>query len=107
MAVKNAVAKANPVLMEPVEELTIVVPEDYLGDVIGDLNSRRGKIKGLEARKNIKVITALVPLSELFGYTTDLRSLSQGRANHTMQFHSYDIAPKNVCEEIIAHVMGR
>jgi elongation factor G len=107
MAVKEAVAKANPVLMEPVEELTIIVPEEYLGDIIGDLNSRRGKIKGLEARKNIQVITALVPLSELFGYTTDLRSLSQGRANHTMQFHSYDVAPKNVCEEIIAHVMGR
>jgi elongation factor G len=107
MAVKNAVSKANPVLMEPIEELTIVVPEAYLGDVIGDLNSRRGKIKELEARKNIQVITALVPLSELFGYTTDLRSLSQGRANHTMQFHSYEIAPKNVCEEIIAHVMGR
>jgi len=107
MAVKDAVAKANPVLMEPVEELTLIVPEEYLGDIIGDLNSRRGKIKGLEARKNIQVITALVPLSELFGYTTDLRSLSQGRANHTMQFHSYVIAPKNVCEEIIAHVMGR
>lgn len=107
MAVKEAIIKASPVLMEPIEELNIIVPEEYLGEIIGDINSRRGKIKSLEARKNIQVINALVPLSELFGYTTDLRSLSQGRANHTMQFHSYDTVPKNTSEEIIAHVMGR
>ena len=107
MAVKDAIAKAGPVLMEPVEELNIIVPEEYLGDIIGDINSRRGRIKSLEARKNIQVINALVPLSELFGYTTDLRSLSQGRANHTMHFHSYELVPKNISEEIIAHVMGR
>ncbi len=107
LAFREAAKKGEPVLLEPVEEVNVIVPDDYVGDVIGDLNSRRGKIKNMEARKNIQVIDALVPLSELFGYTTDLRSLSQGRANHTMQFHAYDIVPKQISDEIVARVMGR
>ncbi|MBN2134924.1 MAG: elongation factor G [Acidobacteria bacterium] len=107
MAFKEAAKKATPVLLEPMEELTILVPEDYLGEVIGDINSRRGKIKKMHARKNIHTIEAVIPLSELFGYTTDLRSLTQGRANHSMQFDSYSPVPKQISDEIIARVMGR
>jgi len=94
-------------LLEPMEELIILVPEDYLGEVIGDINSRRGKIKKMQVRKNVHIIDAVVPLSELFGYTTDLRSLTQGRANHSMQFDSYSPVPKQISDEIIARVMGR
>jgi elongation factor G len=107
MAFREAVKNAAPVLLEPLEELNVVVPDGYLGEIISDVNSRRGKIKNMEARKNLHIIDAVVPLSELFGYTTDLRSLSQGRANHTMQFYAYDILPKQLSEEIIARVMGR
>jgi elongation factor G len=107
MAFHEAVKKGSPILLEPVEQVNILVPDDYLGDVIGDVNSRRGKIRKMETRKNIQSIEAFIPLSELFGYTTDLRSLSQGRANHTMQFNSYDAVPKQISEEIIARVMGR
>jgi elongation factor G len=107
MVVKDAIKKASPVLLEPLEELNVLVPEDYLGEVIGDINSRRGKIKKMEARKNTHILDAVIPLSELFGYTTDLRSLSQGRANHTMQFYAYNVIPKQISEEIVARVMGR
>jgi elongation factor G len=107
MAFKQAVKNANPVLLEPIEEVNVIVPSEYLGDIIGDINSRRGKIKKMESRKNIHEIDALIPLAEMFGYTTDIRSLSQGRANHTMQFNSYDAIPKQLSEQIIARVMGR
>ncbi len=107
MAVKEALKKANPVLLEPIMSVEVVTPEEYMGDVIGDLNSRRGKIQTMEKRGNAQVIRALVPLSEMFGYATDLRSKTQGRANYTMQFERYEEVPKNIAEEIIAKVSGK
>jgi elongation factor G len=107
MALKEALKKANPVLLEPIMSVEVVTPEEYMGDVIGDLNSRRGKIQTMEKRGNAQVIRALVPLSEMFGYATDLRSMTQGRANYTMQFDRYEEVPKNIAEEIIAKVSGK
>ncbi len=107
MAVKEAVKKANPVLLEPIMSVEVVTPEEYMGDVIGDLNSRRGRIHIMERRGNAQVIRAFVPLSEMFGYATDLRSMTQGRANYTMQFSSYEEIPKNIAEEIVAKFVGR
>ena len=107
MAFKSAVRSADPVLLEPVMHVEVVVPEDYMGDVMGDLNSRRGRIQGMTARGNVQVITALVPLAEMFGYATDLRSATQGRATYTMHFHQYEQAPKSVGEEVVAKVTGR
>jgi elongation factor G len=106
MALKEAVTRAKPVLMEPVMEVEIVVPEEYMGDVIGDLNSRRGKIEGMEPRANVQLIRAHVPLSEMFGYATDLRSLSQGRATYTMQFERYEEVPSSIAKEIVDQVNG-
>ena len=106
MALKEAVKRAKPVLMEPVMEVEIVVPEEYMGDVIGDLNSRRGKIDGMEPRGKAQVIRAHAPLSEMFGYATDLRSLSQGRANYTMQFERYAEVPASIAKEIVEQVNG-
>jgi elongation factor G len=88
--------------MEPVMEVEVVTPEEYMGDVIGDITSRRGRVQHMEARGNTQVIACMVPLAEMFGYATDLRSLTQGRANYTMQFSSYEQAPKNVSEEVVA-----
>lgn len=107
MALKDALKKANPVLLEPIMSVEVVTPEEYMGDVIGDLNSRRGKIQTMEKRGNAQVIRALVPLSEMFGYATDLRSKTQGRANYTMQFERYEEVPKNIAEEIVAKVSGK
>lgn len=107
MAVKDAVKKANPVLLEPIMSVEVVTPEEYMGDVIGDLNSRRGRIQTMEKRGNAQVIRAFVPLSEMFGYATDLRSMTQGRANYSMQFSSYEEVPKNIAEEIVAKVVGK
>ncbi len=104
MAFKSAVAKAKPVLLEPVMEVEVVVPEEYMGDVIGDLNSRRGKIEGLEPRGKAQVIRARIPLAEMFGYATDLRSLSQGRANYTMQFDRYEEVPSSIATGIVEQV---
>jgi elongation factor G len=101
MAFKEACQKGGPVLLEPVFEVEVVTPEDYMGDVIGNLNSRRGQIQHMEARGNAQVITARVPLSEMFGYATDLRSMSQGRATYTMQFLRYEEVPKNLAESIV------
>lgn len=101
IALRNAALKANPVLMEPVMDVEVVVPEDYLGDVMGDLNSRRGKIRGIFPRKDAQVVTATVPLSEMFGYATTLRSLTQGRAIYTMQFAKYELAPQSVSEKVM------
>jgi elongation factor G len=106
MVFKEAARKAKPVLLEPIMSVEVVTPEDYMGDVIGDLNSRRGRVGGMDQRGNSQVIRAHVPLSEMFGYATDLRSRTQGRATYTMQFDSYQQMPNSVQEEIIARVRG-
>ncbi len=103
---KEGAAKAAPVLLEPMMAVEVVVPEEYMGDVIGDLNSRRGKVLGMESRGGAQVINAHVPLSSMFGYATDLRSSTQGRATYTMVFDHYDQVPKAIAEEIIAKVKG-
>jgi len=102
MAFKEGCRKCNPILLEPIMHVEITTPEEYMGDVIGDINGRRGKILGMEERKGLKVIKAETPLSEMFGYATDLRSVTQGRANYTMQFAYYLEAPKNISLEIVA-----
>lgn len=106
MAFKAAAAKANPVLLEPVMRIEVTVPEEYMGDVMGDLNSRRGRIEGMEARNNAQIIRGFVPLSEMFGYATDLRSKTQGRGVYTMQSDHFEEVPKNIAEEIIAKRKG-
>ncbi|MFP3906719.1 MAG: elongation factor G [Acidimicrobiales bacterium] len=106
MAFKEAARRAKPVLLEPIMKVEVVTPEDYLGDVMGDLSARRGKLAGTEQRGTSQVITAEVPLSEMFGYATDLRSRTQGRAQYTMQFDSYQQMPQTVQEEIVARVRG-
>ncbi len=106
MAFKDGAPKAKPYLMEPVMDLEVVVPEKYLGDVIGDLNSHRGDVKGINPRSDAQVITAIVPLSETFGYATRLRSLTQGRAVFTLQFANFRQVPKQITEEIVAKVRG-
>jgi elongation factor G len=106
MAFKNAMRKADPVILEPIMQVEVETPEEYMGDVMGNLSSRRGKIEGMGDRGNAKTISAKVPLSEMFGYATDLRSTTQGRATHTMQFSSYEPVPKNVAEEIISKAGG-
>jgi len=106
MAFKEAAKKAKPVILEPVMNVEVVTPEEYMGDVIGDLNSRRGKIQNMEKRGKAQVIRSQVPLSEMFGYATDLRSKTQGRATYTMQFAHYEEVPKGIAEGIIAKVKG-
>ncbi|MBK9179624.1 MAG: elongation factor G [Acidimicrobiales bacterium] len=106
MAFKEAARRAGPVLLEPIMAVEVVTPEDYMGDVIGDLSSRRGKVEGMEQRGNSQVVRATVPLSEMFGYATDLRSRTQGRATYTMQFHSYQQVPDSISKEIVARVRG-
>jgi elongation factor G len=101
MAFKNAMRKAKPVILEPVFKLEVVVPEEYMGDVIGDINSRRGRIEGMEMRSGAQVISGFAPLSEMFGYATSLRSNTQGRGTYTMQFSHYEPVPKSIEEEII------
>ena len=106
MAFKAAAEKSNPVLLEPYVKVEVTVPEEYMGDVIGDLNSRRGKIEGMEARLGAQVITAHVPLSEMFGYATDLRSKTQGRGNYSMEVAYYDEVPKNIADAIVTKIKG-
>ncbi len=106
MAFKDGAKRANPVLLEPIMSLEVTVPEEYMGDVIGDINSRRGRIQGVRPRSAAQIITAEAPLSEMFGYATDLRSLTQGRATFTMQFARYEEAPRNISEQIVAKVKG-
>jgi elongation factor G len=106
MAFKDGVKKAKPVLLEPIMNVEVVTPEGYMGDVMGDLNSRRGKIQSMEKRGNAQIIRAEVPLSEMFGYATDLRSKTQGRATYTMQFSHYEDVPKGIADSIIAKVKG-
>jgi elongation factor G len=106
MVFKEAARKASPALLEPMMAVEVVTPEDYMGDVIGDLNSRRGMIQAMEERSGARVVRALVPLSEMFGYVGDLRSRTQGRASYTMVFDSYAEVPANVAKEIIAKATG-
>ena len=106
MAFKAGALKANPVLLEPYVKVEVTVPEEYMGDVIGDLNSRRGRIEGMEPRNGVQVINAFVPLSEMFGYATDLRSKTQGRGNYSMEVSYYDEVPKNISDAIVAKTKG-
>ena len=106
MAFKKAAGMARPVLMEPIMAVEVVTPENHMGDVIGDLSSRRGRIEGMEANGNFQNVRAQVPLSEMFGYSTDLRSRTQGRATYTMQFHSYQQVPEAISQEIVKRVRG-
>ncbi|ONH32174.1 hypothetical protein BL253_06720 [Pseudofrankia asymbiotica] len=106
MAFKDAARKADPVLLEPMMSVEVTSPEDYMGEVIGDLNSRRGQIQAMDERGGSRIIRALVPLSEMFGYVGDLRSKTSGRANYSMQFDSYAEVPNNVAKDIIAKARG-
>jgi elongation factor G len=106
LAFQEAAKRAKPVLLEPVFKVEVVTPEEFMGDVIGDLNRRRGQVHGMEPRGNAQVVTAHVPLSEMFGYATDVRSMTQGRATYTMQFDRYDEVPPNIAEKIIEHRRG-
>jgi elongation factor G len=106
IAIKKALRAATPVLMEPMMAVEVVTPEDYMGDVIGDLSSRRGKVEGMEQRGTSQVIRAQVPLSDMFGYATDLRSRTQGRASYSMQFNAYQDVPESIAREIVARATG-
>jgi elongation factor G len=107
MALQEAARKAKPLLLEPIMEVEVVVPGDYMGDVIGDLNSRRGKVEGMTQRPDAQVVQARVPLAEMFGYATQLRSLTQGRAVYTMQFACYEAVPSSVTDEVVSRAVGR
>jgi elongation factor G len=106
MAFKEGVKKANPVILEPIMKVEIEVPEEYMGDVIGDINRRRGQVNSMEDQHGIKKVTAFVPLSEMFGYSTDLRSMTQGRGTYSMVFDHYEEVPGNIAEEIIKERQG-
>jgi len=106
MGFKEGCAKAGPIILEPIMSVEVVVPEEYMGDVIGDLNSKRGRIMGMDSRAGAQVISAMVPLASMFGYSTDLRSATQGRATYAMTFDHYEPVPKSVSEEIVAKVKG-
>ena len=107
LALKEATQRAKPVLLEPVFAVEVVTPEEFMGDVIGDLNRRRGQVQGMEPRGNAQVVTALVPLAEMFGYATDVRSNTQGRATYTMQFERYEEVPPNIAEKVIGELQGK
>jgi elongation factor G len=106
MAVKSGVKEAAPILLEPIMAVEVVVPEEYIGEVVGDFNSRRGRILRMETRENVQVIESRVPLAEMFGYATDLRSSTQGRATFHMQFSHYDPVPVSITEEVKAAATG-
>ncbi len=108
MAFKDAMKKADPVLLEPIMKVEVTMPEEYMGDVIGDINSRRGRIEGMEDVGGGRIVNGFVPLSEMFGYSTDLRSRTQGRGNYSMFFDHYEKVPKNVQEKILdAHLAAQ
>jgi elongation factor G len=107
MAFKEACSKGSPALLEPMMRVEVVVPEEYMGDVIGDLNSRRGRIQGMESRAGSQIIRAEVPLATMFGYATDLRSRTQGRGSFTMHFSHYEEAPASIAEEVISRATGK
>jgi elongation factor G len=106
LAIKEAARRAKPVLLEPIMSVEVVVPEEYNGTVMGDLNSRRGRIEGMELRGTSQIIKAMVPLSEMFGYATDIRSRTQGRGSFTMHFGKYEEVPAALAEEIVNRVQG-
>ncbi|MDX6668745.1 MAG: elongation factor, partial [Solirubrobacteraceae bacterium] len=106
LATQEATRRAKPVLLEPIFAVEVVTPEEFMGDVIGDLNRRRGSVHGMEQRGNAQVVTASVPLAEMFGYATDVRSMTQGRATYTMQFEGYAEVPGNIAEKIVEHRSG-
>ena len=107
MAIKKAMRAANPVLLEPIFKVEVTTPEEYMGDVIGDLNSRRGQVSGMTDRNNAKIINAQVPLAQMFGYATDLRSKTQGRASYSMEFEKYVQVPNNIAQQVIAERQGK
>ena len=107
MALKAAKNKCNPVLLEPMMRVEIVIPEEYMGDIMGDVTSRRGRIEGMEARGNAQLVKGFVPLAEMFGYATALRSNTQGRGTYTMTFDHYEEVPKSISEEIIEKNTGK
>jgi elongation factor G len=102
MAVKDAVEKADPAVLEPMMRVEVTMPEQFMGDVIGDLNSRRGQVEGMESRGTTQVVRAFVPLAEMFGYATDLRSMTQGRASYSMELSHYAEVPANIASELVA-----
>jgi elongation factor G len=104
---KEAARKASPVLLEPIMKIEVLTPEENMGDVIGDLNKRRGQLEGMDSRAGSQVVKAKVPLAEMFGYVTQLRTLTSGRATSTMEFSHYNDAPRNVQEEVLAKVNGK
>lgn len=106
LALRNAVSQTNPVILEPMMKVEVVIPEEYLGDIMGDITSRRGRVEGMEARGNAQVVRAMVPLSEMFGYATALRSNTQGRGTYSMVFDHYEEVPKNISEQIIKKNKG-
>jgi len=107
MALKKAVSKARPTLLEPIMKLEVVTPEEFLGDIIGDLNSRRGHIEGIESHGGMGIIHCFIPLAEIFGYTTTIRSLTEGRATHSMEFYQHQELPSELAEQIANKAMGR
>ncbi|MGH7378153.1 MAG: elongation factor G, partial [Candidatus Methylomirabilales bacterium] len=107
LAFKDGARRAKPILLEPIMQVDVVVPDEFMGDVIGDLSARRGRVQRIESRAAAQMIRAEVPLAEMFGYATTLRSLSQGRATHTMQFARYEPVPTTIAEEIVSRVAGR
>ena len=107
MAYRNALPKAGPVLLEPIMKLEVITPEENMGDIVGDLNRRRGQVEGMDDRAGSKVVKAKVPLSEMFGYVTDLRTMSSGRATSTMEFSHFDTCPKNIADEVVAKAKGK
>ena len=107
MAIKKAMRAANPILLEPIFKVEVTTPEEYMGDVIGDLNSRRGQVSGMTDRNNAKIINAQVPLAQMFGYATDLRSKTQGRASYSMEFEKYVQVPNNIAQQVIAERQGK
>jgi elongation factor G len=106
IAFKSAAKQADPKILEPIMKLTVITPEENMGDVIGDLNRRRGQVEGMEDKAGAKVVNAKVPLSEMFGYITDLRTITSGRATSTMEFFNFVEAPKNISDEVIKKVKG-
>jgi elongation factor G len=107
MAFKEAIPRAKPVLLEPIMKVEVVTPEENMGDIVGDLNRRRGQVDGMDDRNGAKVIKAKVPLSEMFGYVTALRTMSSGRATSSMEFSHFDPAPKGIADEVIAVAKGK
>ena len=107
MALKDAAKRAKPVLLEPLMRVEVVVPEEFMGSVTGDLHSRRGRVESTEIRLSSTIIQCKVPLSEMFGYSTELRSMTQGRATYSMHFSHYEEAPKTISEEVISKIRGK